>query len=91
MACGAHGGEVHEMTSGTAGRPLGEIEPATWLLACNDCNCNRLTDKAAWPVARQLALKLLCDFERFDLGKFNACYTLGRIHMEDVLRWLTLA
>ena len=90
MVCGGAGTDVHEISSGTAGRPLSEGEPATWLLACSSCNCGQLTDKLEWPVARQLALKFVADGKHFDLERFNACYTLGSVGMEDIRQWLTV-
>lgn len=57
---------VHEMTPGK-NRMRGFVERATWLTACNHCNCDRLTDASEWPLARQLALKLLHNPEYFDL------------------------
>lgn len=88
MVCEKPSQCVHEISSGTAGRALGKKEPATWLATCVDCNCNELTDKAKFPVERQLAIKAVCDPTRFDMEKFNACYTLGEKHFDEVVGYL---
>jgi hypothetical protein len=89
MVCGNPSQCVHEISSGTAGRAKGKSEPATWLATCVDCNCNELTDKAMFPVKRQLAIKAVCDPKNFDMGKFNACYTLGVKHFDEVAEFLS--
>jgi hypothetical protein len=88
MVCGEPSQCVHEISSGTAGRPLGKKEPATWLATCWHCNSEELTDKAKFPVKRQLAIKAVCDPKNFDMDKFNACYTLGRRHFDEVAEHL---
>jgi hypothetical protein len=88
MVCGQRSECVHEIASGTAGRAKSKAEPATWLATCVDCNCNKLTDKSEFPVKRQLAIKAVCDPKNFDMDKFNACYTLGRRHFDEVAEHL---
>jgi hypothetical protein len=85
---GAWGTCIHEITSGTAGRARGIIEPAVWLAVTYHTNSEVFTDKVKWPVQRQLALKAITDPERYDLAKFNECYTHGTVYQEDVDVWL---
>lgn len=89
MVCGAPSQCVHEIASGGA-RAKSKGVPATWLATCSDCNCEKMTDKAKFPVKRQLAVKLKCDPTRWDLEAFNQCYTLGMVHLDQVvehIRW----
>lgn len=90
MVCGKSPADAHEISSGTAGRPLSIDKPETWLAACYSCNCFKLTDKKEYPVARQLAIKLIHDPENFDLEVFNGCYA-GTVNLGDVSKWLELA
>lgn len=85
--------QVHEITRGTAGRPLSIGESATWLALCTFCNTSRLCDYSKWPIERQLAVKLRHDPERFDLeviwrirGRAPSSITL-----KDVVQYLELA
>jgi hypothetical protein len=90
MVCGGASQCVHEISSG-GGRFLGKKEPATWLSTCSHCNCEKMTDKGKYPVKRQLAIKMVMDPKNFDLEKFNRCYALGSVHLDDVaqfLRWV---
>jgi hypothetical protein len=90
MVCGKVSQCVHEISSG-GGRFQGKKEPATWLATCSDCNCEKMTDKGKYPVKRQLAIKMVMDPKNFDLDKFNICYALGSVHLDDVttfLRWV---
>lgn len=60
---GCYSGEgvaVHEITNGHFRMRAFGVR-AAWLPACGVCNCHRLTDKSAFPIARQLAVKLLID------------------------------
>lgn len=69
--CGARGVglvHVHEIIGGPS-RMRAFVERAAWLPACNVCNCDRLTDRIEWPIAKQLAIKLELDPEWFDLDK----------------------
>jgi cytochrome c553 len=61
--------EVHEIARGPS-RKQAVQERACWLLVCRRCH-EELGDYSKWPLARQLALKLLQDREHFDLRKFN--------------------
>jgi hypothetical protein len=91
MVCGSRSECVHEIASGTAGRALAKKEPATWLATCWHCNSEKMTDKKEYPVARQLAVKLCRDSANWDLDKFNKCYTLGSVHLDEVanhLEWV---
>lgn len=80
--------ECHEITSGWAGRAKGIVEPAVWLSVAPVVNREWFTNKKEWPVQRQLALKKLVDPTRYDLAKFNECYTHGTVQQEDVDAWL---
>jgi hypothetical protein len=90
MVCGSPSQCVHEIASGGA-RAKSKGVVATWLATCSDCNCEKMTDKAKFPVKRQLAIKMVMDPKNFDLDKFNICYALGSVHLDDVttfLRWV---
>jgi hypothetical protein len=80
--------EVHEIHGGSD-RWQTYREPCMWLAVCRIAH-----DKVQyWPKAKQLALKLLVDYENFDLERFNELYRGGKeypVSMQDVLSWLTL-
>jgi hypothetical protein len=89
--CAVTGGlatECHEMHGGGA-RKQTYCEPCMWLALCRVAH-----EKVQyWPKGKQLALKLLSDFENFDLERFNELYRGGKeypVSMQDVLSWLTL-
>ena len=65
MVCGnREATEVHEIANGFARQEaLGKRE--TWLALCHWCH-EKLGDKHMWPVAKQLAVKLVKDPEWFD-------------------------
>lgn len=65
--CGAPSTETHEIASGTGIRNLAFGLREAWAAACNHCNFHRLTDRKEYPVARQMAVKLVSDPEYFDL------------------------
>jgi hypothetical protein len=88
MLTGERGVCIHEITSGTAGRARGIVEPATWLAVTYYVNSELFTNKAIWPVQRQLALKMLTNKEDYNLAIFNECYTHGTVYQEDVDAWL---
>ena len=71
--CAIHGPEcrrwdisAHEMTPGKNRMRAFGVR-AAWLPACGVCNCGVLRDNVIWPLAKQLALKLLIDPVYFDL------------------------
>ena len=68
----AGGLETHEIASGAA-RQKALTEPATWLRLCYAHHRGRygVHDLSVWPIARQLALKKLCDPEHYDRVKVN--------------------
>lgn len=69
--CGSCAGvDVHEMTPGKNRMRAFGVR-AAWLPACAVCNCDRLTDKTEWPLARQLALKILVDPAYFNLTEIR--------------------
>jgi hypothetical protein len=88
MVCGNRSECVHEIASGTAGRAKAKSVPATWLATCGHCNCEEMTDKAKFPVKRQLAIKLKRDPKNWDLPAFNECYTLGEVHLDQVVEYI---
>ena len=81
--------DVHEITRGAL-RKSGFVEPATWLAVCWRCNMYQLVDYSVWPIARQLACKLVMDSTNFDLDCVNSiragCH--GRIDIVDVAKYL---
>ncbi len=64
------GHHVHEIASGTAGRPLALSQRCAWLLLCYQCH-EEIHDKSKWPIARQLLLKMECDPSFYDRIKVN--------------------
>lgn len=63
---GCYGVAVHEMCRGKNRMRAFGVR-AAWLPACGPCNTGDLDDATAWPLAKQLALKLLIDPRYFDL------------------------
>lgn len=51
--------QTHEIARGSA-RNAALVRPATWLRVCNVCH-EEMGDYSIWPIARQLALKLIKD------------------------------
>lgn len=76
IACGAH-------------RQKALDEPYAILVLCWWCNGMIVTDKAAWPEARQLALLQRKSPEDYDLAAYNQLIGRGpeRITQEDVDQW----
>ena len=62
--------DVHEIANGPA-RKVARGDRCTWAASCSHCNCHEVTDKAKWPIARQLAKKWIHDREWFHLRRFN--------------------
>ncbi len=60
----------HEILNGPL-RDKTLSEPCSLLVLCWDCNSNKMTDKAEWPVARQLAVLQDKNPEHYDLVRFN--------------------
>ena len=86
--CGAPTTDCHEITNGPC-RKAAYGQRCTWGAACNNCNCNELTNKIKWPVARQLVVKWINDREYWDLDKVNEIRTgIGLIHWPDVVVWI---
>jgi hypothetical protein len=83
--------DCHEIPRG-AHREQALEHRCAWLAVCRPCH-ELIDDYSEWPVARQLALKLLGDPEHFDLLTVNRLR--GRdenaITMGDVVVWLKLA
>ena len=62
--------DCHEILNGAL-RDKTLDEPCSLLVLCWNCNSNKMTDKAEWPVARQLALLQERDPDSYDLVRFN--------------------
>ena len=62
--------QVHEICRGPS-RRAAFGEPACWLATCTECNTHALDDYSVWPLARQLACKLVNDSENFNLDTVN--------------------
>jgi len=82
---------VHEIASGTHSRPLAIADRSAWAAACSHCNCHLLTDKSKWPIARQLAVKLVYDPQHFDAARVNVLRgrAAGAVTLADVAAYLT--
>ena len=80
--------DVHEIARGSH-RAKAVVDPATWLALCRQCH-EELGDYSKWPIVRQLALKLVNDPGRFDLGRINEIRgrSDGAITLEDVSQYL---
>lgn len=87
MICANYSTEVHEIFSGPL-RMRSFIEIAAWLALCTDCNQNKVTDRKAYPIERQLAIKLLHDAINFDLDACRRIITPRQIDLEWILRFL---
>ena len=79
---------MHEIARGSH-REAAFVDPATWLVLCRNCH-EKLGDYRLWPIARQLALKLVADPQRFDLAKINSIRgrSEGAIDMADIASYL---
>lgn len=85
MACGS-GRDLttHEIPRG-ADRHRAFLERAAWLCLCWPCN-RAFANPAVWPLARQLALKLIRDGAYFDLAAINRIRgrAVGAIELSEV-------
>jgi hypothetical protein len=70
----------HEIANGSD-RAKARREPACWIFVCGECHVH-LQDKAEWPMVRQLALKMICDPERYDLAA--VLRIVGWKHKSDI-------
>ena len=70
VACGRGAFSVDEILRGKNRLRAFSVR-ACWLPACDTCNTGPLADPAAWPLAKKLAAKLLCDPQYFDLQKIR--------------------
>lgn len=76
----------HEIACG-ANRQRALDRPYAILVICSWCNLEVVTDKRAWPEARQLATLQDCSPEHYDLVAYNALVNPAaprRITQEDV-------
>jgi hypothetical protein len=71
MICGSctGGGDVHEIARGPS-RKEAYHNRAAWLLLCRQCH-DEVGNYMLWPIARQLAVKLVADPDYFDLEVVN--------------------
>jgi hypothetical protein len=65
--CGQPGTDVHEIARGPF-RAKAMEDPSAWLKVCGWCHENKFPTMT---IARQLALKMLCDPENYDRQKVN--------------------
>lgn len=83
--------DVHEIARGPARSKSVKLR-SCWLAVCRPCH-EALGDYRAWPIAKQLALKLVRDPEFFDLAEVN--HTRGRaanaIELKDLAAYLEIA
>lgn len=61
---------VHEMASGSAGRPQGVVAREAWLTVCFKCH-RAIHETNLWPMAKQLAVKKLRDPEHYNRRLVN--------------------
>lgn len=82
--------DTHEIARGTH-KAAAMKEPCTWLALCRTDH-DEMGDYSIWPVARQLALKLVADPNRFDLKKFNKLRGRNEraITLDEVTQYLEL-
>lgn len=94
--CGREELILHHMVAGpNRGRAL--LVRAAWLAICNYCNTGEIEDELQWPIAKQLALKLVQDPEYFDLAEVNKLFAPEghpnpprRVTMTDVVKYLVV-
>ena len=60
---------THEIARGVH-RQKALKEPVAWLRVCGRCH-EQLDDYQIWPIARQLALKKVCDLQHYDRVQVN--------------------
>lgn len=82
--------DIHEIARGP-NREEALKHRCAWLLLCRGCH-DEMDDYSVWPLARQLALKLLADPGHFSLEEFNLIR--GRaptaITLADIVPFLNL-
>ena len=69
FTCPSAATDTHEIACGP-GRAAALKEPAAWLRTCRRCH-ERLHDYGEWPIARQLALKWVCDRSHYRRTEVN--------------------
>lgn len=80
--------DLHEIARGSH-RHLAVEEPCCWLALCRKCH-REMDDYSIWPIARQLALKLIADPNRFDLDRFNEIRGDEVTDMLEIVKYLEL-
>jgi len=82
---------VHEIARGTGIRSKAFGRREAWCAVCTTCNTHDLCGYELWPLARQLAVKLVTDPAWFNLQVFNV-EIRGRapdaITLEDIAPYL---
>lgn len=63
------------------------------MATCSVCNCDDLTNYGLWPINKQLALKMVRDWEHFSLPRVLEIMGKGplAITMSEVLSYLEVA
>ena len=78
--CGRYGVQCHEIACGPA-RKKARQERCSMLALCPDCH-RKVHDYSLWPIARQLALKLIRDPKHFDPERVNELRGRSRFAIE---------
>ena len=81
--------QCHEICNGP-NRLVALGERCCWLAVCTRCNCDWLTDKRAYPLARQLALKKRADPKRYDRLRVLAIkgWAETAVSEDEVKEWM---
>ena len=88
--CGRrYGLEVHEIARGNANRVKAMDQRCAVLCVCWACHAGKLSSRAEWPEARQLAALRRSRPGDYDLAAFNALVGRGpeRVTEEEVQQW----
>ncbi len=83
--------EVHEIARGPARAKAYQYREC-WLALCRECH-EEMGGYGVWPLERQLAVKMLVDYDYFNLLLFNWLRSRGpeAVTVPDVLPYLALA
>ena len=81
--------EVHEIARGNANRMKAQDKRYAILVVCWACHRNRLSSRAEWPEARQLAALRRSRPGDYDIRAFNTLVGCGseRVTEDDVDQW----
>lgn len=80
--------QTHEIARGPA-RKLAYADRTAWLRLCAGCH-EAVGNLREWPIARQLALKLLCDPVWYDVERVNKLRgrAAGSVTQGEVMQWI---